>query len=228
MQKFRFALFALIGAGSLFAQAGRRPADAPFNQWSVEVMVGQNKPVRPFTEGYYVSNPERYMFFSEISHIDIGGRYMLSEHFGLKADIGLDRFRSVSGSGSLPFDSGSRRIGLQGVANIGRVLKFESFSGRLGLLAHAGVFISRFKSESAREDNGGWILGITPQVRITDRLAVNMDLSTLYSVRQHLTWDGRPADPTNNLTGMFSTVSVGATWYLGKKDRHADWYTGRK
>ncbi|MEL1246167.1 hypothetical protein AAEO56_17975 [Flavobacterium sp. DGU11] len=228
MKKFRYAFFALIGSGSVFAQTVPSVADVPFNQWSVEVMVGQNKPVRPFTEGYYLSNPQRYMFFSEISHVDIGGRYMLSEYFGFKADIGLDRFRSVSGSGSLPFDSKSWRIGLQGVANIGRVLKFESFSGRLGLLAHAGVFVSRFKSAGIHEDNGGWILGITPQVRITDRLAVNMDLSALYSVRQHLTWDGKPADPTNNLTGTVSSLSVGATWYLGKKNKHADWYTIRK
>jgi OOP family OmpA-OmpF porin len=49
-------------------------------------------------------------------------------------------------------------------------------------------------------------------------------------LRQHYTWDGQTNQYFNNavneknLTGTMFSTSVGLTVYLGKHDKHADWY----
>lgn len=228
MNKFKIALLLLTGSIA-FAQDNEDASGKPYNRWSVEAYAGQNKPVRPFAEGYYSSQPQKYFFFSDISHFSLGFRYMLSPKFGLRFDGSYDKFASESGSGSLPFESKLYRLNFQGVANFGRILNFESFTGRLGLLAHAGVQVSTFESQNQaigdkEEDNGGLIIGITPQLRLSNRLVFSADLSAVQNLRQHLNWDGTNAADSNNLTGMFYNISVGLTFYLGGKDVHADWY----
>jgi OOP family OmpA-OmpF porin len=203
--------------------------EKPFNRWSVEVNVGQNKPVRPFSTGYYSADPTVYFNFSEINHFDLGARYMFSNSFGIKLDYAMDQFNEQSGAGSLPFDTQLNRIGIQGVMNLGRLLRFETFTNRFGLLTHAGIHVSQFKvnegaNKNLTEDNGGVMFGITPQIRLTKWLAFTADFTVINNVRQHLNWDGSAAISDNNLSGMMYNTSIGFTAYLGKKEKHADWY----
>lgn len=204
--------------------------ELPYKSWSIEVAAGQNKAVRPFSENYYSANGEKYFNFSGVNHFDVGIRKMFSERFGLKFDVGYDRFTDLNNSGSLSFDSKSYRIGLQGVINLSRVLNFETFTKRFGLLAHGGLQVSQFyvtNSESSREideDNGGFMIGITPQIKLGNSFSITGDFTAISNVRQHLNWDGNYSDKSNNLTGLFYHASIGLTYYMGKKDIHADWY----
>jgi OOP family OmpA-OmpF porin len=200
-----------------------------YNHWSIEANVGQNKAVRPYSAGYFSSDPTNYFNFSDVNHFDLGARYMFSNIFGLKLDFAYDAFADQSGSGSLPFDSKQYRIGIQGVANLARIMKFESFTKRFGLLAHAGIQVSQLTpqmgvNKNATEDNGGIIIGLTPQVRITDKIVVTGDFTAINNVRQHFNWDGSYSAQDNNLSGLMYNISLGLTVYLGKKDKHADWY----
>ncbi|WP_396147828.1 OmpA family protein [Flavobacterium sp.] len=201
----------------------------PFNSWSVEVNVGQNKATKPYATGYYSSNPNKYFNFSDVNHFDVGVRYMFSPKFGLKLDFASDEVANQSGSGSLPFEVKQYRIALQGVANLGRIMAFETFTNRFNLLGHAGIQVSQLTpqmgvNKDVTEDNGGIIVGLTPQLRITKWLVVTGDFSVLSNVRQHFNWDGSYSAEANNLSGMMYNTSLGLTAYLGKKEKHADWY----
>ena len=202
-----------------------------YNHWSIELNVGQNRPIRPFSTGYYSSKPNTYFYFNGIQHYDLGARYMFSNLFGLKADLAYDEIKNRAGSGSLDFNLKQYRLGIQGVINLSRLLRFETFSNRIGMLAHGGFQFSKLKpqigvNQNVSEDNGGIILGLTPQYRLTNWLAITGDFSYLNNLRQHFNWDGSYSEDTNNLTGSIYNTSLGLTFYLGdRKKIHADWFT---
>ncbi|WP_374540903.1 OmpA family protein [Flavobacterium sp.] len=201
-----------------------------FNRWSVEVNIGQNKAIKPFATGYYSADPSKAFNFSGVNHYTIGVRYMFSNFFGLKADYARDQFTNLKNAGSLPFDTQQNRFGLQGVLNLGHLLRFESFTNRIGILAHAGIHVSQFNvnqgsNKGISENNGGIMFGITPQVRLAKWVALTADFTVVNNVRQHLNWDGSTSSANENLSGTLYNTTLGLTFYLGKKDKHADWYT---
>ena len=170
------------------------------NKWSFEFAFGTNKAVRPFGTGYN-SSETNFFSASSLNHFDFGFRYMLNSKFGVKSDIAFDIITNKTDSGSLPFRSMQYRIGFQGIFDIGKSFQFESFSNTLGLLAHGGIQFSQFKSksgvagnqEAAVDSNGGFLIGITPQIKLSDR------------------------------TVLYNT-SIGLTFYLGKNQKHSDWF----
>jgi OmpA-OmpF porin, OOP family len=233
MNQYKLFLSFLIFSYTVVAQNKTTAKEVDYNRWSVEVSAGQNKPERPYAAGYFSSDPNKYFNFSGVKHVDFGVRYMFNPYFGAKLDFGYDIIKNLSGTASLPFDTKQYRVGLQGVVNAGRVLKFETFTNRMGLLLHGGLQVSQLApqmgvNKGVTEDNGGLILGLTPQLRITNRLVLSGDFSMLSNVRQHFNWDGSVSDPSNNLTGTLFNTSLGLTLYLGKKDTHADWYSEKE
>lgn len=214
------------GATTVQAQENSTKA---YDKWSVEVNAGQSKGIRPYSVGYYSSNPKQYFNFSGVNHFDLGVRYMFNTKFGIKVDGAMDKLSDESGSGSLAFKTQQMRFGFQGVANLGRLLDFESFTKRFNLLAHAGVQVSQFTvkegvNKDISEDNGGVIVGLTPQLRLTNWLVLTGDFTAINNVRQHLAWDGNASGADNNLSGLMFNTSFGLTFYLGNHEKHADWY----
>ena len=229
MKKRMLVVVVAFIATYTYAQDERNEKDL-YNHWSIELNVGQNRPIRPFSTGYFTSKPNTYFYFNGVEHYDLGGRYMFSNFFGLKADLAYDEIKNQSGSGSLDFNLKQYRLGIQGVMNFSRLLRFESFTKRIGLLVHGGFQFSKLKpqigvNQNVSEDNGGIILGLTPQYRLTNWLAITGDFTYLNNLRQHFNWDGSYSNDTNNLTGSMYNTSIGLTFYLGDKDKqHADWY----
>lgn len=220
-------LLSTLCFNSIYAQDKLENA---YNKWSLELNIGQNKPEKPFATGYFSSDPNTYFNFNGIEHIDFGVRYMFNPYFGGKVDVGYDILQNQSGTASLPFETKQYRVGLQGIINFSRLLKFEAFSNRFGLLAHGGLQVSQLApqmgiNKGITEQNGGLIIGLTPQVRISNRLVLNGDFSYMSNVRQHLNWDGSTSNSSNNLAGSLFNTSLGLTVYLGKNEKHADWYT---
>ncbi|WP_438967067.1 OmpA family protein [Flavobacterium sp.] len=228
MKNYKLIIALLIT--STFAIAQSNSANGDYNKWSVEVNVGQNKPEKPYATGYFSSDPTKYFNFNGVEHIDLGLRYMFNPYFGAKLDFGYDIMQNQAGTASLPFETNQYRVGLQGVINAGRLLKFETFTNRFGLLLHGGLQVSQLApqmgiNKGVTEDNGGLMVGVTPQFRITNRLVLSGDFTLLSNVRQHFNWDGSYSEQANNLTGTLFNTSLGLTLYLGKKDTHADWYS---
>ena len=60
-----------------------------YNKWTVELNAGQSKGSKPFTEGYYSSDPNKFFGAIRFNSYNIAARYMFSARFGLKADVKL-------------------------------------------------------------------------------------------------------------------------------------------
>src|SRR5690554_3320585 len=195
-----------------------------YNKWSLEIAGGFHKPTRPFANGYYTETPS----FGQFS---LGARYMFNDRFGLKLDFGYSTLKE--GNNSLPFQGNYYRSSLQGVANVGSLLRFEGWTNTIGLLAHAGGGYSMLSPQKPIEldKNDGMvnlIVGISPQIRLGNSVAFTTDVSLIGHVGQNHTWDGTQASTIRGFDGMLMNFSAGLTFYLGANKKHADWSTRKE
>lgn len=219
-------LLVLFGASTLTY------AQKEFNKWSVEVNGGFNKPMGPLTPGYLSPT-------LNLGHVDIGARHMINEFFGFKGNLGLGTFREANGV-SPEFTTKYLTITAEGVGNFGRMLNFESFTKKIGLLGHLGAGGGRIAYQEpaiySSEPEYNYIItsGITTLYNLTDRIAISGDISVHINGRQTYTFDGnafnaldQPNPPTNpfvHATGTWWTGTLGLNFYLGKAEQHADWF----
>ena len=188
-----------------------------FNQWSLELAGGLNKPQRPMTPGYTTSLLSPYT-------VDFGVRYMFNNKFGLKTDFGYNSFTGKSES--IDFDSKYYRVDLQGVANLGRIMNFETWTNTFGLLGHAGFglsFLERTNPTYVKDRMGNFMVGVTGQIKLTDRIALTGDFTTITNAKQNVAFDGASSTNLRGFNGSLFTGTVGITVYLGKNEKHADW-----
>lgn len=188
-----------------------------FNQWSIELAGGFNKPQRPMTPGYSTSVISPYT-------VDFGVRYMFNNKFGLKTDFG---FNSLTGEDdSIDFDSKYYRVDIQGVANLGRIMNFETWTNTFGLLGHAGFglsFLERKDPTYVKDRMGNFMVGVTGQIKLSDRVALTGDFTTITNAKQNHAFDGASDNDLRGFNGSLFTGTVGLTVYLGKNAKHADW-----
>lgn len=206
-----------------------RAQDAPetmssYNKWSLEIGAGAHKPVFPSASGFRTATVDFWQ-------TNLGVRYMLNEKAGLKLNLGYHNITNASGSKE--FESNYLRGSLEGVVNIGNVLKFNTWTRSINLLGHAGVGVSTLKPESnqdfpsdkewKREWMGHIVAGLTPQLKLSDRVVLFGDVSAYGHLRQHYAFDGNTAKSRSGLPGLMFTGSVGLSINLGKNKKHADW-----
>ncbi len=225
MKKLLLAILLFSLQFSVFSQS-------EFNKWSLETNIGFNKPMGPLTPGYLSPT-------LNIGHLDLGIRYMFNEKFGLKGDGGFGSFSEVKGE-SPEFKTNYLRANIQGVFNLGRIMSFESFSRRVGLLGHFGGGFGRMSFNETilntePEYQYNIISGLTGQYKLGPRIALTSDISMIYNGRQTYTFDGnsynadaQPIGPNQNpyvhAPGTWWTGTVGLNFYLGSSNEHADWY----
>ena len=209
MRKQILALTALVALGANAQE---------YNKWSVDVNFGANKPTVGFTSGYATKTPSFWT-------LNGGVRYMFNNKFGLRLGGGYDSF--VEGKKSPKFNSNIWNVNLQAVANLGRVLSFEDWTRDLGLLAHAGVGIGQLKGDYIpKADNIGFVTaGLTPQVRLSNRVSLLLDGSAYLYARQNRTFDGKSKTTKRGFQGVNFTGTIGLQVALGKNLVHADWYS---
>jgi len=223
----RLITFLFIHFSFLLCLTSAKAQEESFNKWSIEANTGFGKPISPYAPKYFSSNDNTYFAFNKINHFDIATRYMLSTYFGIRMGVTYVSITNAAGSNSEPFENELYKMDFQGVINMGNLLKFNQFTSRLGLLGHLGPQISKLKIKkngNKIDSDGGFIMGITPQFKITDRIVLNADFSYTFNYRQHLNWDGSYADNNKNLFGSMHDLTIGFTYYLGKNKQHADWY----
>lgn len=219
MKKTVLTLAIMLGLTHLHAQTAKENnTETNYNKWSIEVAGGLNKPQRPFSaKEYYTSFPSPFT-------VDLGVRYMFNNKFGLKADVGYNSF--TDGGSSASFDSKYYRFDLQAVANLGRIMNFETWTKTIGLLGHAGFGLAQLENKNLhKNDNiGNFMAGVTGQIRLSDRFALTGDLSTILNATQDATFDGVYRNKTERgFSGIIFTGTVGLNYYLGKQTKHADW-----
>ena len=193
-----------------------------FNRWSLELAGGFNKPQRPMTPGYTTSVVSPYT-------LDLGARYMFNNKFGLKADFGFNSF--TGNNESINFDSKYYRVDLQGVANLGRIMNFETWTNTLGLLGHAGFgfsLLERNDPSFVKDRMGNFIVGVTGQIKLNNRIALTGDFSSITNAKQNIAFDGASTNGIRGFDGSLFTGTIGLTFYLGENERHADWVIDNK
>ncbi|WP_215224333.1 OmpA family protein [Echinicola shivajiensis] len=216
-------LLSTLMAGALAVGAN---AQDDFNKWSIDVNGGFNKPMAPITPGYYSPS-------LNLGHADLGVRYMFNEKFGAKLDYGFGKYQEADGTPE--FETNYYRVNLQGVANLGRIMNFETFSRGFGLLGHFGAGFGRVTPQSNTwadfEDNVyNFITGLTAQVKLGNRVALNGDISTIIAGRQDVAFDGASSINAGTENGYYGanavswTGTLGLSFYLGGNSTHADWY----
>jgi len=214
--KKKFLLIAVIAFACTWAY-GQESSEsgAKFNKWSIDAGIGLTKPYRNFSSGYWSPTPG---FLAT----EIGARYMMSETFGLKMDFGYNQFQEAEES--MPFKTNSYRVDLQGVLNLGRIAKFETWTNKFGLLAHAGVGIGilDYTLTGWSDDYVGNVMGgLTAQIKLSDRVALNFDGTAITNVRQQGGFEGGAGNAYD--AGLYFNGTVGLSFYLGKAKTHADW-----
>ena len=218
MKKIILTLVFASAITTMSAQTEKeKSTEIDFNKWSIEIAGGVNKPQEPMTPGYFTSTPSPFV-------VDLGVRYMFNNKFGLKADVGYNSFQPKKES--IDFDTKYYRANLQAVTNLGRVMNFETWTNTIGLLGHAGFGYAQLRNENddIQDKMGNFIAGVTAQVKLTNRLALTGDFTTIMNFSQSTAFDGASLTPeARGFSGNLFTGTVGLTVYLGKNEKHADW-----
>ena len=197
-----------------------------YNKWSIDASGGVSiLSSSGFSEGYFASVPNVWT-------TNGGVRYMFNNKFGLRLGGGFDQLQHAGNSPK--FATRIWNVNVQGVANLGRALSFEDFTKNFGLLAHFGVGYGHMTSKSFKGvDNLGIIIfGITPQVRLSDRITLLLSGTFNWYLTQQYTFNGESLTRDPNVTpmrnvnfqGLNFTATAGLQIALGKKQVHADWY----
>ena len=197
-----------------------------YNKWSIDASGGVSiLSSSGFSEGYFASVPNVWT-------TNGGIRYMFNNKFGLRLGGGFDQLQHAGNSPK--FATRIWNVNVQGVANLGRALSFEDFTKNFGLLAHFGVGYGHMTSKSFKGvDNLGIIIfGITPQVRLSNRVTLLLSGTFNWYLTQQYTFNGESLTRDPNVTpmrnvnfqGLNFTATAGLQIALGKKQVHADWY----
>ncbi len=212
---------------ALFSLGNANAQEANYNKWSIDLNGGLTKPARPFANGYYGET-----FFGFV-HADAGVRYMFNNKFGIKADFGYDYMKN--GENSNEFRSTIYRGSLQGVVNLGRVLNFETWTKTFNLQGHLGAGYSYMVPGKdgvtpsglyEHDEMGHIIVGLTGQVKLAKRVALNADFTMINHTRQDRTFDGTAqGDARRGLNGRLYNATLGLSFYLGGNEEHADWFS---
>jgi OOP family OmpA-OmpF porin len=167
-----FLLFSFFG----FSQSN-------YNNFSLELSTGYTGAIKPYLTRYESG-------FSGFNNINIAGRYMFSEKFGVRLEYVNDRFVTTSDS---KVGTYFNRFGAQVVYNIGKDLDLVYLTNEtIGFLTHAGVgyTLSKPVETNFTEHIGSLVIGISPQVKLNDKIALFADFSSVANFKQHYRFDG--------------------------------------
>lgn len=210
--RYILTFFLVLAFGASYCQ------DATYNRLSVDAQFGLNNPIEPMTSSYDAATLNLF-------HVGLGFRYAFNTKFGLRVGGGYDNFRERSGTPN--FSSEYYRVSLEGVANLGNMMDFQTWTRRVGLLFHMGAGYSVLNGSTiAANSMMHGIIGLTPQVRLSERFSVNLDASVIANVYQKYTYDLRSTNNGTNsrgVDGYLINLSVGVQYNFGRNARHADW-----
>ncbi|MBK5212953.1 MAG: hypothetical protein JJE55_04750 [Flavobacteriaceae bacterium] len=192
--------------------------EAKFNRFSLELTTGVHVPLSP---GTGISRT-KYIAFKQFG---LAGRYMFTEKFGLKGHYAFNRFANPDNT---EMGMSMNRVGLEGVANVGRLLKVNNhLREHFGLLFHTGIGVTFAKPSSVNgtDHMGNFLVGFTGEVKLNESFTLLGDMTYVKNFKQHYGYDGQllnaNLDPE---PGSFVNVSIGVMYSFGEEKYHADWY----
>lgn len=238
---FVLCLFALNNVNAQNKKIEKKPTNVKDtlqernNNWAIEAGVGNIKGVKPYSDGYYSSKPNAYFGQWSPNSYSIGLRYLVGDIFSVKGSFGYDLVRNFNGTKSLPFEMQQINLQVQGVVNGAHLFNIDTQLKRWNFLFHGGIQVVAMTSKTANlpgeshnygrtEYNGGLIFGVTPEYRLTKRLVLQLDVTTVHNYRQHFNWDGTYSDLKENLSGSTAYLGAGISFSLDRDNMHIDYY----
>ncbi|MFC4268351.1 OmpA family protein [Polaribacter marinivivus] len=219
--KIKVELMKKICIVSLIFLASFQVNSQNFDKWSVDLGGGIHQIGTPISSGYSEN------IFGQGN---LGVRYMFNERFGLRLDLGYNQFSA--NEFSQPFTSNFYRASLQGVVNMGNVLKFHTWTKRISLLAHGGIGVGIVNVTDPVVSGNVFTLplsvGITPQFKISDRIAVFADFSSIINFYQDINFDGGAATSSRESNISLFNTSIGLNISFGRYRKLADFYYEEK
>ncbi|MGB0879967.1 MAG: OmpA family protein [Polaribacter sp.] len=191
-----------------------------FNKWSIDLGTGVHLPVFPVAQNDVDKTPSFWQ-------ANVGFRYMINENFGLRLDFGFNKFEEDNKSKS--FETDYYRGTVEAIVNAGKLLGFREWTQAFNVLIHGGVGLSDMKvystiSNRPKDRTVNGVIGITPQIKLTEHIALFLDASAVMHLYQDTSFDGIQTSNNRGINGQIFNGSIGLNIYLGKSNVHADWY----
>lgn len=192
--------------------------ESKFNHWSAEFTTGIHAPL---TRSKGPSRSE-YIAFKQF---ELAGRYMFTENFGIKGHYAYNRFADPNNS---QMGINLNRIGLEGVANVGKLLNVDyRLREHLGLLFHTGLGVTLANPTGVNDIDkiGNVIVGFTGEIKLNNSFTLLGDMTYVANFKQQYLFNGVLLNDTQNTkVQSFVNLSIGLMYNLGDKKYHADWY----
>jgi len=191
------------------------------DRWSIDVSFGNSHGNRPYNEGYFSTENDKFLGEFNLNSVNLGARYFLNKYVTFKSDLAFDRFIPTNKK-SLDFNVAQFRLSIQTMFNVNSVFGIKE-SSKFKILPHIGFNISTLKTIKSSQNQTigspdnmlGIIYGLSPMYNFSKKAAVFIDLELINNFRQHHTWDGNVSNESNNLTGVMSNMSIGISYKLG-------------
>lgn len=188
-----------------------------FSPFSLEASYGFSSPIKPFATNY-AGNSISPICFS------IGGRYMYNNYVGLRLSATYNQFKN--GTNLSPFKTNYFRTNIEGIVNLGNLFLSHNENKKFGLFLHTGIGYSIMREKNWIYSNDEMLsvsLGITPNIKLTQRLSLLIDCSIIGNIYQSRTFDFSEPNIKRGVDGYLFNSSIGLNYTFGKKTP-ADWY----
>ena len=188
--------------------------DLGYDKFQIDLQGGINRPAHNFSSGY---GPAKYGDFTSIK---AGLRFSFNEYFGIKGSFVYDQLQNTGWE--------TTHIGgdLEATFNIGRVLKFETWTRCLNIIAHGGGGVGSLdydRTNFSGDMVGSVVGGLMAQLKLGNKVSLYLDGTARYLFKQNRSFDGGPKN-VSFMPGIYS-AQLGLSISLGKKGRpSADWY----
>ncbi len=210
MKRITLLSLSLLFTTAFFAQED-------YNRWSIEAGANITKGTKGFTNTYDNA-------FGESLGGELTARYMINNKFGVQLGFFFSELKPVDGTS--PFKTEYYGTQLEGVANLGNILGFREWTQRFNILAHAGAgvgIINPVSVNGGSEQTPTVLAGLTPQLRLSERVSLYVDATYLANWKQDYAWDGNSNIRGRAIEASAVTLSMGVQVALGKNKKHADW-----
>jgi len=204
-----------------------------FNKHSVSFDIGGKDGVR------YIGITSTKL--TQLNSYVLGYRYMLNNRFGISPELGWERFKDLKDSIGT---SHYMRFSIQSFYNLTDILRFNSFSNRLGMMAISGFGYSIGFNPSgvvSLSDSNNYALlgnekidktihgyfGGRVMFKVTNKISIHSTVASVFNLRQNRTFDGQRKLGGIGFTGKYYNLTLGASYYIGKDKQHADWFSSK-
>ena len=175
---------------------------------------------------YLVSNTTHAVSANPTSHIDMNGRYMFNNRFGLKMNVGMDQFTFAHAHPKTTLF----QVSLQASMNVSQLVGWHKKACRWSLFADAGLAYAAmwnkamisgprelFKFEKGSIDEMPQVvLGLNPQFKINERLALQANVTFNGNFMQDNGFDFASAPKDGLFSGSYTTATIGINYQFKK------------